>query len=93
MKQNKKRINVIDVCVCLCFWKERAGKENNNKSIKGQQEGKSEAMNVVVVVVKGQCEGGSDSKVMNIVGGGDDLVIKVHYLHHDEAVEYSHLLD
>ena len=48
---------------------------------------------VVVVVVKGQCEGGSDSKVMNFVGGGDDLVIKVHYLHHDEAVEYSHLLD
>ena len=25
-------------------------------------------------------------------GGGDDLMIKVHYLHHDEAVEYSQLL-
>ena len=60
---------------------ERAGKENNYKSIKGQQEGESEAMNVVVVVVvKGQCEGESDSKAMNIVGGGDDLMIKVQYL-------------
>ena len=49
---------------------ERAGKENNNKTIKGQQEGESEAMNVVVVVVvKGQCEGESDSKAMNVVGG------------------------
>ena len=52
---------------------ERVGKENNNKSIKGHQEGKSEAMNAVVVVVKGQCEGESDSKAMNDVGGGDDL--------------------
>ena len=57
---------------------ERAGKENNNKSIKGQQEGES-----VDVVVKGQCEGESDSKAMNVVGGGDDLMIKVHYLHHE----------
>ena len=52
---------------------ERAGKENNNQSIKGQQQGES-----VVVVVKGQCKGEIVSEAMNVVGGGDELMIKVH---------------
>ena len=30
----------------------------------------------VLLLLKGQCEGESDSKAMNVVGGGDDLMIR-----------------